>query len=98
MVASSQASCMFSDGTTKVARVTLVFASHCGRGKLPMLVVARGGSCMWGLRCCLSCSWLPDQLLGGGDDLVDAGQEVLFEGRTERHRHGRKVEPLGGLL
>src|SRR5262245_25025272 len=101
-VASSQASCIPSGGTTNAARVTLVFASHLGRGKLPMLVVARGGSCMSSPSlCCCSVGprdLLTDQLLGCGDDLVDPRQEMLLERRAERHRHGREVEALRRLL
>src|SRR5262245_38098575 len=95
---------MPSGGPTKAARVTLVFASHLGRGKLPMLVVARGGSCMWVSRPLLSLfRWradglLPNYLLGGGDDLVDPRQQVLLQWRAERHRHGGEVEPFRRLL
>src|SRR5262245_17597396 len=99
-VASSHASCMISGGTTNSARVTWVFASHFGRGKLPMLVVARGASCM--VVSVLSTlllqgplRLLPDQFLGGGNDLVDARQQILLQRRAERHRHRGEVESLG---
>src|SRR5262249_28476316 len=105
MVASSHASCMFSGGTTKAARVTFVFASHRGLGKLPMLVVARGPNCMsvsvpWPffLTRIWPCNRLPDQLFDRGDDLVDPGKKVLLERRAERHRHGGEVEPFRRLL
>ena len=46
----------------------------------------------------MSENFLADDLLGGGDDLVDPGDEIRLEGRAGRHRHRRKVQPLGRLF
>src|SRR6266403_781067 len=77
VVASSCASLSAAPSSRKVTRLRSVAASHSGRGKLPIVVVAMGGSCIDHL-CGFSLPiYAPKKKDKLGEDVLSAQAKIL---------------------